>query len=77
VSEIDGDPVHEVLPSDAIRSIDRPKFVAAAEAAFMRDDEPVVGVIHRGVAKAYSVWHLDRHEIVNDVFAGSAVAVTW
>jgi hypothetical protein len=43
----------------------------------MRDDEPVVGIIANGVAKAYSTWHLDHHEIVNDTVAGRPVAVTW
>ncbi len=43
----------------------------------MRDNEPVVGVIHNGVAKAYSIWHLDRHEIVNDEFGRDPVVVTW
>jgi hypothetical protein len=27
--------------------------------------------------RAYSTWQLDRHEIVNDVFEGRPVAVTW
>jgi hypothetical protein len=42
----------------------------------MRDDEPVVGVVHNGVAKAYSTWDLDHDEIVNDQVGGKAVAVT-
>jgi len=43
----------------------------------MRDDEPVVGVVQNGVPKAYSTWHLDHHEIVNDNIGGKPVAVTW
>jgi hypothetical protein len=27
--------------------------------------------VHNGIAKAFSWWHLDRHEIVNDDFAGA------
>ncbi len=77
VIQIDGDRVHTVLPPDAIPSIDQPQFVRAAEATFMRDNEPVVGVVAGGVAKAYSTWHLDHHEIVNDTVAGKPVAVTW
>ncbi len=74
---IGGDRVHTLLRPDAIPSIDEPRFVHAAEATFMRDDEPVVGVVAGGVAKAYSTWHLDQHEIVNDTVAGKPVAVTW
>lgn len=77
VEQIDGDRVHAILRADAIRSIDEPRFVRAAEASFMRDDEPVVGLVQNGVAKAYSTWHLDHHEIVNDQIGGTAVAVTW
>ncbi len=77
VEKINGDRVHTVLRPDAIRSIDEPQFVRASEASFMRDDEPVVGVVQNGVAKAYSTWHLDHHEIVNDQIGGKAVAVTW
>ena len=77
VDVIDGDKVHQLLEPDEIPSIDAPLFVGAAEADFMRDEEPVVGVVLNGVAKAYSVWHLDRHEIVNDDFKGDPVSVTW
>ena len=77
VEQIDGDRVHTLLRPDAIPAIDEPRFVRASEATFMRDDEPVVGVVAGGVTKAYSTWHLDHHEIVNDTLAGKPVAVTW
>lgn len=77
LEELEGDPIHTVLEPDQIPAIDDPQMVPAEEATFMDDHEPVVGVYHRGVAKAYSLWHLDRHEIVNDLFADEPVAVTW
>lgn len=77
VEEIDGDRVHTLLRPDAIPAIDEPQFVRASQATFMRDGEPVVGVVAGGVAKAYSTWYLDHHEIVNDTLAGKPVAVTW
>ena len=77
VQELDGDPVLTLLPPDGIPSIDQPKFVPGSQAKFMKKNEPVIGVVHNGVAKAYSVWHLDRHEIVNDTFGSTALAVTW
>ena len=43
----------------------------------MKDSEPVLGVVLNGEARAYSLWHLDAHEIVNDTLAGTAIAATW
>ena len=77
LEELQGDPVVTVLPPDAIASIDDPSFVAAAKVRFLQDDEPVLGVVHEGVAKAYSLWHLDRHEIVNDHLGDTPIAATW
>lgn len=71
--------LHTVLPPDSIPAISDPVFVSAQEGdKFMAPDEPVLGLFDGQVAKAYSLWHLDRHEIVNDNFPGlGAVAVTW
>jgi hypothetical protein len=77
VVKIDGDRIRTLARPDAIPSIDQPQFVTAAEADFMDEAEMILGVVHDGVAKAYSLWHLDRHEIVNDWIGKDAVAVTW
>ncbi|MBW3563629.1 MAG: DUF3179 domain-containing protein [Acidobacteria bacterium] len=77
ITEVENDPVHTLLAPDAIPAIDEPEFVRAADATFMDDDEPVIGVVLDGVARAYSTWHLDRHEIVNDTIASKPLAVTW
>jgi Protein of unknown function (DUF3179) len=77
VSTVDGDKVLTLLPPDGIPAIDDPTFAKADKAGFMKDHEPVVGVVHNGVAKAYSLWHLDTLEIVNDRFGKDPVAVTW
>jgi len=75
---LQGSRVSAVLPPDAIPAVDTPRFVSASDAsAFMKDDEPVLGVVQDGAAKAYSLWHLDRHEIVNDRLGSQDVAVTW
>lgn len=75
---IDGDPMYYVLPKDAISSIDNPKFKSVKEAErFMRDDELVLGVVVNGEARAYSTWHLDKHEIVNDFIGDTYISVTW
>ena len=74
---IDGDAVIQVLPKDAIPAIDVPRFVHAADATFMRDDEIVIGVTDGTDAKAYSTWLLDGHEIVNDTIGSTPISVTW
>ena len=70
------EPLHVVLPRDAIPSIDKPTFEPAANAK-LNDREPVLGITGEREQRAYSTWQLDRHEIVNDVFEGKPIAVTW
>jgi len=78
VATIGGDPVYQVLPEGAIPSIDQPEYLTGATADDqMRDGEPILGVTLGGVARAYSLWQLDAHEIVNDSMAGTAIAATW
>ena len=75
---LDGDPVKVLLPPDGIPAISDPEFVSADEAdAVYGADEPIIGLVVGGEARAYSLWHLDRHEIVNDVVGGQAIAATW
>lgn len=75
---VDGSPIITVLPKDAIPAIDNPKFVSAEEAdRVMTLDEPVLGMTDGNVAKAYSLWQLNHHEIVNDRIGTLPVAVTW
>ena len=67
-----------ILGKGAIPAIFDPQFVSAQEAdAQMRDDERVLGLSVNGDHRAYSIPLLSRHEIVNDVVGGDAVAVTW
>ncbi len=77
VAQLEGDKVYSLLRPDRIPAIDNPQLVAASEADFMADDELVLGIARGGVAQAYSLWHLDRHEIVNDHLAGEPIAATW
>ena len=69
-----------VLPPDRIPAVTKPIFISRGEAdRLMLEYEPVLGLVDpvTGQAKAYSLWHLDRHEIVNDQLAGKPIAVTW
>jgi len=78
VATIGGDEVYQVLPLGAIPAIDDPAFVSGEAAnAQMRPEEPVLGIVVDGRARAYSLWQLDAHEIVNDEIAGTAIAATW
>ena len=76
---IDGEQVYQVLPQDAIPAIYNPEFVTGKKAGrIMASWEPVMGIVGPGgTAVAYSTWHLDRHEIVDDVVDGLPLAVTW
>jgi hypothetical protein len=78
VAMIGGEKVYKVLPVGEIPAIDEPEFVSGAKAnRQMSPDEPVLGVVIGSEARAYSLWQLDAHEIVNDQIAGSAIAATW
>jgi len=73
-----GDDVYQVLPLGAIPAIDDPEFVGGAAAdAQMKPEEPVLGVVIGDTARAYSLWQLDSHELVNDSIEGTAIAATW
>lgn len=75
---IDGDRMYNILPMDGIPAIDNPEFVSVKEAEkFMKKDELVLGLVINGDARAYSTWHLDRHEIVNDFVGDTYISVTW
>lgn len=75
---IDGDTVYAVLPPNAIPAIRSPRFLPPGKGdAQMEPEEPVMGVVIGGEARAYSLWQLDSHEIVDDVIAGTPIAVTW
>jgi len=78
MERVKGKPMYTVLPFGAIPAIDNPEFVDAKTAnRFMHPNEMVIGIVDGNEARAYSAWHLDRHEIVNDVLHGVPIAVTW
>jgi len=65
--------VIDVLPRDAIASIDSPTF--GTEYIGSKTDE--VLVIEGATARAYPIRILNYHEVVNDVVDDQPVAVTW
>lgn len=64
-------------PKDGIPSIDEPKFAPVAEIDDLADDEPVIGVVIGGEARAYPLRILIWHEIVNDSVGGIPITVTF
>ena len=75
---VEGSPMYKLIPRGWISAVNRPSFVPVGDASsFMADDEPVIVLQHGGETRIYSTWYLDGHEVVNDVVAGEALAVTW
>ena len=70
------DEIHTVLPKDAIPAIFAPEFVRV-EDANVHKNAPMIGVSMNGEHHAYSMYLLNRHEIVNDVVGGEPIASTW
>jgi hypothetical protein len=64
-------------PKDGIPALTNPKYLAASQADFMRDEEQVIGVNLNGVARAYPTRILSWHELVNDRFGDLPVLVSW
>lgn len=77
-TEIRGHTMYTLMEPGGIPAIFEPEFVSIEVAdSFYYDDEPLIAVSSGNVARGYSTWHLDNHEIVNDVIEGTAIAVTW
>ena len=64
-------------PKDGIPSIDNPVFADGANSQFMSDSDTVIGLEINGEAKAYPLFILVWHEIVNDRVGGTPVSVTY
>ena len=73
-------PVNEIqyliFGIDSIPPIYHPEFVSANDAR-LHSDELIMGVSINGDSRAYPVWLMRHHEIVNDVVGGIPVLITW
>ncbi len=77
-TEILGHTMYTLLKPGDIPAIFDPQFISTTEAeSLYYDDEPLIVVTDGSKAKAYSIWHLDQHEVVNDYINGKAITVTW
>ena len=64
-------------PKDGIPSIDNPVFADVDNSQFVADSDTVIGLEINGEAKAYPLFILVWHEIVNDDVGGVPVSVTY
>jgi len=64
-------------PKDGIPSIDDPKFAKVSESQFVSDSDVVIGLEINGEARAYPLFILVWHEIVNDRVGDVPIAVTY
>jgi len=64
-------------PKDGIPSIDDPKFAEIAGSQFVSDSDVVIGLEINGDSRAYPLFILVWHEIVNDRVGDVPVAVTY
>ena len=64
-------------PKDGIPSIDNPIFAGIQDSKFMSDSDIVIGLDINGETKAYPLFILVWHEIVNDKVGNTPVSVTY
>ncbi len=64
------------VPRDRFEVLDSPNMSHARDAK-LEGDEPVIGVVLNGEARAYPIAVMGRHELVNDVCATTPIAVSW
>ena len=64
-------------PKDGIPSIDNPVFASVDNSYFLSDSDTVIGLDINGQSRAYPLFILVWHEIVNDEVGGVPVSVTY
>jgi hypothetical protein len=75
---IQGDTMFTLGPPGMIPAIDRPEFTRVDSArGHFAADEPLLVVAVGEDVHAYSTWHLDHHEVVNDRLGDVPLAATW
>jgi len=62
------------LPYAAVHD---PEFVAASDAAYVNDEDRVIGLMSGRTAKAYPASILSQHGLVEDRSPKGPIAVTW
>lgn len=60
---------------DGIPPLDRPRSIPGSEANYLEPDEPVLGLLINGEARAYPFRIMDVHEMANDVLGGVPISI--
>ena len=77
-TKVHGHTMYTLLNPGEIPAIFEPEFMPVSQSdRFFYPEEPLMVVRDGDIAKAYSTWQLDRHEVVNDYINGKAITVTW
>ncbi len=66
-----------VAALDGIPALTNPKLLNAAQATYLRSNEPVFGVVINGDARAYPYRIMDWHEMANDIIGGVPVSLAY
>jgi hypothetical protein len=61
--------------SKAFPALNNPTYVAATAAEQTRPDDEIVGVFHKGQARAYPAWAASHYHIINDTLGGEPLLV--
>lgn len=74
-------PVEEIIsggpPKDGIPALVAPKFIPAAKATYLKEDDRVLALADGKEAKAYPIKILNWHEVVNDTINGRPVVISY
>ncbi len=62
---------------DGIPSLDKPEYVSAKDASFLKSKDRVLGIEFNGTTRAYPIKILNYHEIVNDSAGGKPIVITY
>ena len=75
---IEGDTMYTLMEPGGIPAIFNPELSPLEpDAGDFDPDEPLLVISSGQDVRAYSTWHLDHHEVVNDRIGDTPLAVTW
>ncbi len=78
VTLIEGDTMYTLMEPGDIPAVFDPELASLqTDAGDFDPDEPLLVISVGKDVRAYSTWHLDHHEVVNDRIGDTPIAVTW
>ena len=76
-----GIPLKEIMGGgprkDGIPAIDNPVFKSVGDTTYLKEDDLIMSVSHKGITRAYPIRILNYHEVVNDSIENLHFAVTY